>query len=350
MKKTIFLFLVFCLGQIISLAQPLNHRDTTLNEHDKIIQFQKYIEDGLNHLQQEEQMCNHISAYSDIEGVITSRMANRLSIISIVIASVSTLLTLLIFLIQSRINARQKLDITTERFENHLFGCIDHLNNYVDNIEIYNVAKGRKSFNYLFYEYEMLFNVFKQENINSIKSNTVLSNSELSSLAISFIINGITPNVNGGDKDIIYPKYKDILNKEDYMRLVKIVDHYENIKDEELQELYDNNEYTLIVNYANIKLKEGKRVPWFWGIRFYYIPYIKQLHNIFSYISELDDKIKKDKYLNFINSSFNDTELGLLNAFVASKENIVGINENDVKIIIEKCKLDNLYNYNSWSI
>lgn len=359
MRKIVIIFIVLLFTQInlfakdsIKIGMPkdsivMEMSENTLMNKDKILIFQRYIEDELNNNSVQEK-CNHISAYSEIESVIASRVANRISKISIIIAVISTMLTLLIFMIQSFINKRQKKDITIERFENHLYGCINQLDNYIDKIEIYNVCKGRKSFNFLFYEYEMLVKEFQKQNLICKSTNKLLTIEDISSLAISFIINGITPNSTGDEHDIIFKKYSDFLTKDDYIKLRDLVDSYENMNDELLESLYCRNSYTLIMNYANIKLKENKRVPWFWGVRFYYIPYAKQLANIFTFLSELDAKIDRNKYYSLLDALFNDSELGLLYAYVNSRENRGGLNIGDIEKIIKKCELDDIYNYKKW--
>lgn len=336
----------------------VNDSDSTIHKYriipnqsfiDKISELDHFLEDKIYEGNIINDNCDHIAISANLKNTKINYWNIIIAICGLVIAVCAAIGTCGTLIYQYRLNKRQKKDISSERFENRLFGYIDRYNNNVNHFEILNIGKGRKAFNFIFYEYEMLFKEFSALKLKSVKTKAPLTNIEISSLAISFVINGMTANSNGSNKDIIYyHKYEDLISINDYKKLKRIVTFYEEeITPEELQKLYDKNKYTLICNYANIELKDHLRVPWFWGIRFYYMPYVKIIGCILDYIHQYGSAKELDMNYKIVEASFSDNELGLLYAFSHSRENN-SINPEYAEKLIEIARLPDLYNFKKW--
>ncbi len=286
----------------------------------------------------------HITSFINIKSLY-------IAIWGVVVALIGAICTFIAFMVQTIHNKKLSADNREERFENKLFFFLTMYKNIVENMEVSNVCKSHKAFNFYFYELQALHYIIQKLNIKN------LPNEELISLCMSISLNGITPNSNGNEQDLIYYKYRDILSKEDYFRICQSIEKLKIIDNKKLTQLRNERKLTLFTNYANIQLIEGRRVFWFWGKRWDLIPYMKLIHTSFSYINKYCKSIKhksekqKYYYLDLLNSQMSDHELAFLYIFVNSRENNdIGIDIENIEYMVKHTNLPDLYNYKKWNI
>lgn len=352
--RIIIIFLITiasaCLSQDILATEKTPNTDSIsisqLPFLDQIGTLEKIIDERID---LSNSSTNNIGNFADFKSI-------KIAWWSMWIAMASCLFTILIFAIQALINSKQGNDIKTERLENRFNILLNRYESRVQLFEIPNIGKGSKVFNFLFYEYKMLFELFSHKGFINMNTSLPMSPSDISSIAMSFVINGITSDNDGSENDMIYNHYKDILSIVDYNYMKEQIIHYredlssvnptrEPAKVRELNYLAQT--YTLFTNYARYVL-EGKTIHWFYGVRFYYIPIIKSLRNIAIFIEQnkkISDKfIQEDNFIRIIESMLTNSELGFLYAFVHSKENEkIELSETFVTKLIEKSDLPKLY-------
>lgn len=285
---------------------------------------------------------------------VSSSIKNaRISYWSLIIAFGSALIALLgacvtcgTFILQFRLSRRQKKDISNERHENRLFGYIQQYHSIVRDFEMGAVGHGRPVFNYLFYEYQMLMDVFGKMKIQTL-SQASIDRELLSSICISFIINGVTDNANCGEADLIYKHYRDDLSMEDYDRMKAVILKYRGISDEDLTKEMASTPYTLFVNYGPLQLVEHKNVRWFYGCRAAFIPYVKTVGCMMDFTRGTSVS-NREEDMRVIGSAFSDHELGVLYAFAHSRENDRYIDSQLMDKFVDISSLPSLYDYKTW--
>ena len=284
---------------------------------------------------------DEISLANDIKNTKISLRAYRTAIASVI-------LTILVFVIQCYINFRINKDNKKERFENRLHMYLDIYHRNIGKVLMSGVCEGRVAFNFIFYEFEMILNEFIKLKPKAKDGNRLLAYEELCSIVFSFILNGVTRNSKGGERDILYYKYKDILPLDEYENLKEKYVYFRDMTDEKLKSLLDQKEHTLILNFHRIQLEEKKNVQWFWGFRAGFIPYVKTVRSIVDFINQ---EGPSDKYSNlkYLEASLSEHELAVLYIFAASKENdCIGLNLDSIKSIVEATHLPILYRYDKW--
>lgn len=326
------------------------------SEIDKLVELDDSIEQIIYRDGRVYDKCNHIITSMELKNAKMNLRNSLLAQISLVIAFLSMVGTCGTLIYQGRLSKRQKRDISNERFENNLNIQLQRYDRAVSGFEIKNVCKGRFSFNFLFYEYKLLYEDFCGLELKSRKTNEPLHAEYISSLAVSFVVSGLTANSDGGRSDIVYGKYAAELSPADYEKLKAVVMRYKRIGDTDLIRLADPlSGRTLFINYAPVKLSEGREVRWFWGIRPDFIPYVKIIRSALDYIAgfvqanRLSEK-EADRYFRMLESSFSEHELGLLYAFVCSHENreYIGIPRPEAERLIALSQLPDLYNFRKW--
>ena len=285
---------------------------------------------------------------------VSSSIKNtRINYWSLLIAFGSALIALLgasvtcgTFILQFRLSRRQKRDISAERHENRLFGYIQQYHSIVNDFEFDAVGHGRPVFNFLFYEYQMLIQEFGKMNIKTPAKQSI-TYEQLSSICMSFIINGVTDNADGGENDLIYKHYRDVLSRDDYDRMKEVIIKFRGISDVELSKVLKSTNYTLFINYAPLQLEEHKNVRWFYGCRASFIPYAKTIGCMIDFTRSAGEANRKED-MRVIGSAFSDHELGILNAFSHSMENENIIDCQLMDEFIAVSGLPSLYDYRAW--
>lgn len=345
----VFLGLFLCIGQHIYASENIKIDTFSISELsflDKIGIVEKNIDERID---LSGSNTNIIGNFADFKNI-------KIAWWSMWIAVSSCFLTFFIFLIQLFINWRQGNDVKKERLENRYNLLLNQYESRVRNFEILNIGQGNKVFNFLFYEYKMLFQLFSEMGFNIKGTLNPISDADLSSIAVSFVLNGITSDNDGSCNDIIYSKYSEILSLEDYQKMKnKIIYYRENLssvdiikepeKVDELKILAER--YTLFANFARYVLM-GDTIYWFYGVRFYFLPIVKSLRNIAEFIEKnsvnFDTFIEKYNLIQITESMLTNSELGFLYAFVRSRENErICLSESFVKKIVEISDLPNIY-------
>ena len=273
----------------------------------------------------------------------------RLNIFSLLIAISSALATVGVFFYQHKTNRAIETDNKKERFENRLFLYLDIYHKNINNILISDIGGGRISFNFIFYEFEMMLREFINLKPKS-KDGNLLSYNQIVSITMSFIVNGITRNANMDDRDIVYHnKYEDVLDEKEYEKLKKHYLFFRAMDNEKLQQLLDEKKHTLILNFSNKQLIDKKSVPWFYGVRAGFIPYVKSVRSIINFIKtdspEKDPKIS----LKYLEACLSEHELAVLYIFANSKENdTIQLDKDMINYLVESTKLPILYRYDKW--
>lgn len=277
----------------------------------------------------------------------------KVNIISITIAFISCIITLFVFFYQCGINNAIKTDNQKERFENKLFMFLDIYRKNIDNVNnilVSGIGSGRTSFNFIFYEIEMMLREFIELKPKA-KSGQYLSYNEIVSITMSFIVNGVTRNSNMDERDIIYHnKYEDILDKQEYQRLKQRFVYFREMDNNKLQKLLDEGKHTLVLNFHKLQLVDNKIVPWFYGIRTNFIPYVKSVRSIINYIKEECPNKNIMGNLKYLESSLSEHELAVLYIFANSAENNnIGLDKNIIYQLVCCTNLPALYRYDQWN-
>ena len=349
-KLIIFLFVIISPNTVIDSFGSSQHS----SKNDSIPQYSPFkkivlLDDSLeqqvfNPMEIKNKEIGHISSYINIKSLYIAMWG-------VIAAAFGAIGTFIAFGVQVRCNKKLSADNREERFENKLFYFLTMYKEIVNNFEVANVCKSHKAFNFYFYEIQALFYLIHDLQIKNLSDEDILS------ICMSISINGITPNSDASEKDLIYRNYKDILTKEDYFRICDLIEELKHLNDEKLKQLRDERKFTLYFNYANIKLIEHKSIPWFWGKRWDLIPYMKLIKTSFSYIDKHCNSKKhksgkeKNYYLELLNSQMSDHELAVLYMFVNSRENDdIGINKKDIEYMVTHTNLPDLYNYKKWEV
>lgn len=343
-----YLLLIVAILSISTLSAADNpHLDDKITSPSrglpgKVSDMEHFIDNKVSKMTSNTANIEEISLSNDLKNT-------RLNIFSLVIAFGSCFATACVFIYQQRINRAIETDNKKERFENRLFLYLDIYHKNIDNILISDIGGGRISFNFIFYEFEMMLREFINLRPKS-KDNNLLSYDQIVSITMSFIVNGITRNANMDDRDIVYHnKYENILNKEEYEKLKKHFLSFRAMDNEKLQQLLNEKKHTLILNFGNKQLRDKKSVPWFYGVRAGFIPYVKSVRSIINFIKkdspERDSKIS----LKYLEACLSEHELAVLYIFVNSKENdTIKLDKDMINYLVESTNLPTLYRYDKW--
>ena len=296
-------------------------------------------------LDREELDGEKISVASDIKSARINYWAVVIAALSALIAAIGAFVTCGTFIYQYRLGRRQMHDISEERYENRLFGYLDQYRRNVENFRFESIGKGRPVFNYLFYEYQTLYLDFSEQGYKDESGNEI-DKEILSGMAISMVVNGLTRNSDGGPTDLIYDKYRDVVPLEVYESMKAIEDLYKKMDDNSLREKLACNPRTLLINYGKLQLN-GAAVPWFYGCRAFFMPYVRTTVCLLDLIASHNSKDKSEDF-KIVSSVIGDHELAVLYAFSNSRDNNMGLDKELIEKFIEHSHMPDLYNYKKW--
>lgn len=296
-------------------------------------------------LDREELDGEKISVASDIKSARINYWAVVIAALSALIAAVGAFVTCGTFIYQYRLGRRQMHDISEERYENRLFGYLDQYRRNVENFRFEVIGKGRTVFNYLFYEYQTLYLDFSEQGYKDESGNEI-DKEILSGMAISMVVNGLTSNSDGSPTDLIYDKYRDVVPMKVYESMKAIVDSYKKMDDDLLKAKLADNPGTLLINYGNLQLA-GAAVPWFYGCRAFFMPYVRTTICLLDLIASHDSKDKNEDF-KIVSSVIGDHELAVLHAFANSRDNNMGLDKELIERFIGYSHMSDLYNYKKW--
>lgn len=345
-----YLLLIVAILSISTLSADNSHLDDKITSPSrglpgKVSDMEHFIDNKVSKMTSNTANIEEISLSNDLKNT-------RLNIFSLVIAFGSCLVTACVFLYQQRINRTIETDNKKERFENRLFLYLDiyrkNINN-VNNILISGIGDGRTSFNFIFYEIEMMLYEFITLKPKA-PDGRPLSYDEIVSITMSFIVNGVTRNCSMDERDIIFHnKYENILDKQEYNKLKERFVYFREMTDVKLRMLLNEGKHTLILNYYKLQLEDKKLVPWFYGIRTNFIPYVKSVRSLINYIKEESPNYWKEN-LKYLEASLSEHELAILYMFVNSAENdTIGLNREIIAELVDNTKLPSLYRYDLWN-
>ena len=308
----------------------------------KLNEFDVYWE----HLLDKEHLdAEKISVASDIKSARINYWAVVIAAFSALIALFGAVVTCGTFIFQYRLGRRQMHDISKERYENRLFGYLDQYRMNVENFRFDVIGKGRPVFNYIFYEYQALYQDFCDRKFESADGKAI-DKDTLSGMAISIVLNGLTRNSDGSSTDLIYDKYRDLVPLDVYESMKDIVDSYKRITDDELKGILAGRPKTLFINYGKLQLA-GEAVPWFYGCRAFFMPYVRTAVCLLDLIASHASKDKTEDF-KIVSSVIGDHELAILNAFANSRDNNVGLDKEMIDIFMEISHMPDMYNYKKW--
>ncbi len=236
---------------------------------------------------------------NDIYNLLLNLYQTRINVGNWIVAIIGTVLTFIAFYVQYEYNNRQKEDIVQERYENKLFHLLDVYRDICHNTSIHNVGSGKVAFHYMFYEYKAIFNIIK--NSNDILAEIANKDNEtINYIAFTYFINGVSANKIDTtiDEAIITKKGKTKLRNRllSYQRKSEAYDDQHN---------ESGVEYLKDYRYNNIKYFDGHRPR--------FIPYIKYVSLIVSFIS--DTKCTNVNDIKYLTNEQTDHEIGLIYAY-----------------------------------
>ena len=357
MRKLFCVLLSACLS-FASLAQT-EHVDTLILPSETVQQMSKSPE-VLGTLNRMDSYWENVLDNTELDGEkisVTSTIKSAkinywlmvIAIVSALIALGGAVVTCGTFIEQHKVGKRQVIDNRRERYESRLFGYLEQYRGNVSSFSFNVIGSGRPVFNYIFYEYQTLYLDFYQMGYKA-PDGSPLDKETISSIAVSMVINGITSNSDGGSMDLIYDKYRDLVTMEVYESMKGIIDGYKNMSDDVLKEKLENNPRTLFINYGKLQLS-GERVPWFYGCRSYFMPYVRTVACLLDLMADArNDKAlcNQDDDFRIVSSVIGDHELAVLHAFADSRDNNVGLNKDMIDRFIEVSHMPDLYNYKKW--
>ena len=350
MKKYILFLTIILLSISVTYANEVLPNQKLTNPErwwwGKVKDIDNYIDHKVTEMTSSTANIEEITLSNDIKNT-------RINFWSICIALGSCIATIFVFFHQWGINNAIKNDNQKERFENKLFMFLNIYRKNIDNVNnilVSGIGSGRTSFNFIFYEIEMMLREFIKLKPKA-KSGRFLSYDEIVSITMSFIVNGVTRNSNMDERDIIYHnKYEDILDEHEYKRLKQRYVYFREMDDEKLQKLLQDGEHTLILNFYKIQLVDKKIVPWFYGIRTNFMPYIKSVRSVIDYIKEECPNNDIKENLKYLESSLSEHELAVLYIFANSAENNnIGLDKNIIHQLVCSTNLPVLYRYDKWN-
>lgn len=296
-------------------------------------------------LDREELDGEKISVASDIKSARINYWAVVIAALSALIAAIGAFVTCGTFIYQYRLGRRQMHDISEERYENRLFGYLEQYRRNVESFRFAVIGEGRPVFNYLFYEYQTLYLDFSEQGFKD-ENGVEIDKEILSGMAISMVVNGLTRNSDGGPSDLIYDKYRDVVPMAVYESMKAIEDSYKKIDDNSLREKLAGTPRTLLINYGKLQLA-GAAVPWFYGCRAFFMPYVRTTICLLDLIASHNSKEKSEDF-KIVSSVIGDHELAVLYAFSNSRDNNMGLDSEMIEKFIAHSHMPDLYNYKKW--
>ena len=355
MRKFLAFILSFSLASsVFAQTQPTDTSDNSTNENKHVSSIR--VPDVISKLNEldlywellldnENLDGEKISVASDIKSARINYWAVVIAAFSSLIALFGAIVTCGTFIFQYRLGRRQMHDISRERYENRLFGYLDQYRMNVDNFRFDVIGKGRPVFNYLFYEYQSLYLDFCEKDFRT-QDGKPIDKETLSGIAISMVINGLTRNSDGAPTDLIYDKYRDVIPMDVYESMKAIVNSYKEITDDKMREILAGSPRTLFINYGDLQLN-GAVVPWFYGCRAFFMPYVRTATCLLDLISSADSYDDSEDF-KVVGSVIGDHELAILHAFANSRDNNVGLDKKMIEAFIKASHMPDLYNYKKW--
>ena len=158
------------------------------------------------------------------------------------IALFASLLTFLAFYIQYRANVQQRKDIELERFESKYFELIGLHKANVNEIDIENSVKGRKSFVSMFYEFKLCYEICQSFN-DELEDNKKLESKELTKFSYIIFFFGVGKN---SEKQMSFSEMeKELFNKvKPFLNSLK--EKYSSITSKNFDSVTSQNSYETI--------------------------------------------------------------------------------------------------------
>ncbi|MBO5456486.1 MAG: hypothetical protein J6A20_08220 [Muribaculaceae bacterium] len=255
-----------------------------------------------------------------------------ITVLSVTIASLGVMLTFAAFYIQYLFNARQKEDLSKERFENQYFHLLDVLRDICQNIYVLNVGKGKIAFHYMFYEYKAIYNMVVRKGI--LKDNDPAS---INSFSFKIFIDGVSPG--------FIPEFNEsIINKANLNSFIEhLLDKQSQSENNGINGISDSG-VRYIMDYR------GKRIKYFDGHRLRLVHYFNYMLLILKYITEneIEDDGKELNMMDYLRGELTEHEMGLFYAYIkcyedkCSNESIRRVERLlDTSLIVNKYKFDN---------
>lgn len=236
---------------------------------------------------------------NDMHNLLLNLYQTRINVGNWIVAIIGTVLTFIAFYVQYEYNSRQKEDIVQERYESKLFHLLDVYRAICHNTSIRNVGSGKVAFHYMFYEYKAIFNIIKNSG-DILEQINKQDNETINYIAFTYFINGVSANKIDTtiEEAIITKEGKEILKGKllSYQRESEAYDDQHN---------EDGVEY--LKDYRHNKIK------YFDGHRLRFIPYIKYVSLIVSFIS--DTKCTNVNDIKYLTNEQTDHEIGLIYAY-----------------------------------
>lgn len=262
------------------------------------------------------------------------------------VAIAAAILTFLAFWIQFKANEQQRMDIARERFENHFNILLGIYKDATNNINIPSVGKNKEAFHFLYYEYQTLlifFYILYKEHNSKYEKIDKKKIDDISSLAISFLMCGITDTSN----DRIKKEFCQIFDENFIKSAIDLVSNLQKINSKQIFSFSKIKQLTLFESYHT-----NSEIKWFWGMRSNLIPYLNSINTQISYVNNYfqEDK-EKNQYYNIIYALMSEHELGLLYAFYNTKlyrDNIQSITSFFDYIMQDSSKFPDMYKYDSF--
>lgn len=234
---------------------------------------------------------------NDTYNLLLNIYQTRVNVGNWIVAIIGAILTFVAFYVQYEYNSRQKDDIVQERFENKLFHLLDVYRNICNNTFIRNVGSGKVAFHYMFYEYKAIFNIIN--NRDGILAEGVNKDAEtINYIAFTYFLNGVAANMIETTID------ETILSKKGKIKLRNSLLLYQR-KSEAFDDQHIERGVKFLKDYRHNKIK------YFDGHRPRFIPYIKYVSLIVSYISDA----KCADYIQYLIKEQTDHEIGLIYAY-----------------------------------
>ena len=232
---------------------------------------------------------------------------SRRTNISWMIALFGATMTFLAFWVQTRANINQKEDIEKERYENKLFHLLDVYRDICHNTKIEKAGEGKVAFHYMFYEYKAIFYIIKtnKDILKEIKKASRLqedpSDYTINYLAFTYFINGVSAN------KIDTTITDNIITKEGKILIRDILIQF--------QQSSESNKVLKIDNAPDfLKDYYNKRIKYFDGHRPRFVPYIKYIRLILTFIQK-NSKKGDNSSVDFLIKEQTDHEIGLIYSY-----------------------------------
>lgn len=255
-----------------------------------------------------------------------------ITVLSVTIAALGVMLTFAAFYIQYLFNARQKEDLSKERFENQYFHLLDVLRDICQNIYIPNVGKGKIAFHYMFYEYKAIYNMVANKHI--LKNNDPVS---INNFSFKIFIDGVSPG--------FIPKFSEtIIDPADLNSFIEhLLDKQWQSENNGINGISDSG-IRYIMDYR------GKRIKYFDGHRLRLVHYFNYMLLILKYIieNEIENESKELNMMDYLSGELTEHEMGLFYAYIKCYDNkcdgkSVQMMERllETSLTVDKYKFDN---------